>query len=305
MARAAETAAVEPIRMGLYDREYYRSDDEGTVPRGDRPLVIQLIVINVALFFVDFFTRSSPGALGGLAEWLALWSDFFREPWKFWTLVSYGFVHDTSGILHVGFNMFFLWLFGRDVEVVYGRRLFLSFYLTVLVAGGLAWLLLHNLLQGGPPIPLVGASGAVTGVMVLFAIHFPHRTFLLFGIVPLPAWVLIGFHVLQDVLGFLNRGAGDNVAYEVHLAGAVFAYLFYRTRWTLADLWPARLKLKVPQLARRPKLRIHEPEDEEQRLSDQVDAILEKISREGESSLSKQERRMLEQASRRYQQKRR
>jgi hypothetical protein len=96
---------------------------------------------------------------------------------------------------------------------------------------------------------------------------------------------------------------GDNVAYTAHLGGAAFGLLFYKTHWCLFSLIPE--KLKMPSLQRKPPLRVHRPEQQEEQLTAEADAILEKIGREGQDSLTAHERRTLEEYSRRMQQKRR
>ncbi len=101
----------------------------------------------------------------------------------------------------------------------------------------------------------------------------------------------------------LERGRGDYVAHAAHLGGALFGFIYYKTGWTLFSLFPGNV-LKRGLGQRRPKLKLHSPEQDDESLSRRVDEILEKISREGEASLSKDERRVLEDASRRYQKRR-
>jgi hypothetical protein len=122
--------------------------------------------------------------------------------------------------------------------------------------------------------------------------------------------VLCTLMIGEDVLGF-NRsaqGQGDHVAHEAHLAGAVFALIYFKTGWNLGRWLPSFRSWKSfswKGLKPRPKLRVHKPAAQEQDLGQEVDRILEKISTQGESSLTAAERRTLEEASRRYQQKRR
>jgi hypothetical protein len=204
-------------------------------------------------------------------------------------------------VRHVLFNMFFLWLFGRDVETIYGKRLYLQLYLSLVVLSGLVWLGL-NLVQGSHAM-LIGPSGAVTGIMVLFVLHYPTRTILFWGVFPIPVWVLASLQLLQDIQGAVTRSEAGNVAYTAHLAGAAFAFLFYRTGWQLGSFLPKRFS--VGGFRRKPRLRVHSAEDDEDDFGRRVDLILEKINREGQDSLTKDERKTLEKASRRYQQKRR
>ena len=148
---------------------------------GDMSVTTTLILINAAVFVADMFSD------GRLTDYLALRWDLFTHPQYFWQLLTYGFAHDPSSVRHVLFNMFFLWLFGREVETVYGKRVYVELYLSLVVLSGLVWLGL-NVLSGSSAM-LIGASGAVTGIMVLFVLHYPTRTILFWGVFPIPVWV--------------------------------------------------------------------------------------------------------------------
>jgi membrane associated rhomboid family serine protease len=289
--------------MGLYDREYYREEPRGFF-LGAQTMVINLVIINVVVFLADWLFFN--GDLG--KDWLGLRPDLFQHPWFAWQLVTYGFAHDTSSVWHVAFNMLALWFFGREMEAFYGRRELLSLYLTAIIVSGLAWLLTENfVLRRASTVPLVGASGAVIAVMVLFVIHYPTRMIYIWGIIPVPAWLLGVLYLLSDVQAFQATVAvGENldyVAYAAHLGGAAYGAVYYRTRWSLGRLLPKKLSWKA--LKPRPPLRLHEPEQDDRALDDRVDQILDKISREGEASLTRDERRTLEEASKRFQRRRR
>jgi hypothetical protein len=189
------------------------------------------------------------------------------------------------------------------VESRYGRNEFVRIYLTTLVVGGVVWALV-NQIEGGHPLSTVyGASGAVAGVVILFALNFPNRTILLFFVIPTPAWVVGLLVVGFDLYGAIVR-PGTNVAYAVHLTGAAFAFLYFRMGWNLGRLVAGRFRM--PRLWNRPKLRLHDPDGNGATdLAEEVDRILEKIHREGEASLTRKERRTLESASRQYQRRRR
>jgi membrane associated rhomboid family serine protease len=282
--------------MGVYDRDYYRDEPRGMVLGGEMSATTTLILINAVLFLVDVFSE------WGLINYLGLWSDMFSHPQYFWQLLTCGFIHDTSNVRHVLFNMIALWIFGRDVERIYGKRLYVELYLSFVLLAALVWLGIHVLTDGSQAV-LVGASGAITGIMVLYVLHYPTRTFLIWGVFPLPVWAVASLQLLQDVQGALTREGAGNVAYTAHLGGAAFAFLFYRTGWQLGSLLPKRFSLG--RLRSKPRLRVHNAEDEEEELARRLDRILEKINRQGQDSLTKEERRTLERASRRYQQKRR
>jgi membrane associated rhomboid family serine protease len=258
---------------------------------GDRSMVANLIIINVVLYVVDalFFTSNE------LMEGMSLKASLFERPWDAWQLLTYGFAHAPHRPMHIVLNMLGLWFFGRDVEGIYGRKIFLRLYLTLLILSGVCWLATTD--RGS----VLGASGAVFGVMLVFVMHYPTRTILLFGIIPVPAWFLMAGYLIMEFGALQDRSS--YVAHAAHLGGALFGFIFYKTGWTLFSIFPGRW-LQRGMVTRRPKLKLHAPEQDDELLSQRVDEILEKIHREGEASLTKDERRVLEDASRRYQKRR-
>jgi len=286
--------------MGLYDREYYREERQSSLWGRSYSVVGALIVVNVAIFLIDaLFTSGNQ-----IHQALRLSLGDLARPWLWWRFLSYGFVH--VDFFHILVNMLGLWFLGRDVEGLYGRGEFLRLYLVLLVVGGLAWAVVARLLGAEETAAVWGASAAVTGVIVLFALHFPGRTVLLFPIpIPLPAWVMGLLVVGIDVVGALRR-TETPAAYSVHLAGAALALLYFGLHWNFGRLGSL---FSWRSLRSRRGLRLHEPEsepeaDQQAQLNEEVDQILEKISREGEASLTRRERRTLENASREYQRRR-
>jgi len=294
--------------MGIYDREYYREDESPSLLSG-RSMVVNIIILNVLIFFVDalfFSEQTAAGKVGAISSALSLKSNLLAAPWNCWQLITYGFVHDCGSLGHVLFNMLGLWFFGTSIEAVYGRKEFVRIYLTLVVMSGLAWVLINDVAVGSirsDGDELIGASGGVVGIAVLYACHFPRRTINVWGVFPVMAWVLVSLYLISDLLSFFQLKSGNpTTAYSAHLAGAAFAFVYFRSGWNLGRLVPERLSLSSLKL--KPKLRIHDPESDERELSRQVDRILEKIHRDGEASLTKKERKTLEEASRRYQRKR-
>src|SRR5579863_7911604 len=118
--------------MGVYDRDYYRNDPPGGgVLGGVAPVCKGLIVVNVIVFVLQILTRDSRS--GGLSEWLALSPGYVLQQWEIWRLLTYAFCHDPDSLLHLVFNMLFLWMMGSQIEHIYGSREFLKFYLTAAV----------------------------------------------------------------------------------------------------------------------------------------------------------------------------
>jgi hypothetical protein len=184
--------------------------------------------------------------------------------------------------------------------------LFLRLYLTALIVGSVSWSA-TELALGRTNSSLIGASGAVMAVTILFAMNFPRRTILFMMFIPMPAWLLGVILMAYNVLGVQSDTIGDKqIAYSVHLAGAAYALVFFRTHWALG-LWPTAgwmPKIRWPR-RRKPLLRVHDPENQHQLLDEQADAVLDKLHREGLANLTARERRILEEYSRRMQQKRR
>jgi len=288
--------------------------------RGPRTVVGALILINVALYLVDalFFSEHHQ-----LAKFLAASEKTLGHPLLWWQLLTYGFVHSPAPF-HVLFNMLQLWFLGREVELRYGRMEFLRLYLAMIVAGSLVWTVPAVVareqlgLAEGQGFRLLGASGAVCGVVLLFVLNFPQRTLILFPIpIPVKAWVIGVLLVVYNVFGQAGwmTGVSDkpdtvkHTAFLVHLAGLAFAFLYFHFGWNFGRLMPGRLRFDW--LKPRPSLRVHDPEqdrgslpDAEHDLGDEVDRILAKIHQQGEASLTRKERRILQNASRQYQKRR-
>lgn len=286
--------------MGFQDRDYYREDDlPEAAAMTPRTMIANILIVNVLVFLIDTFTQTSDGYW--FKSLLALKTQTWHEPWNLWQVVTYGFAHSSFGerygLWHILGNMLMLWMFGREVEEHYGRREFLTFYLTAIVFSGVVWL--GSRVIQGQPGSIVGASGAVTAVFILFAFNFPKRVVYLWGILAMPAWMLGVFLIGSDLIRMLNGESG--VAFEAHLAGAVFGGLYYRLGWNLSRFLPGGGSWRR---LRRPKLRVHREEpDEMSATEEEEDRILVKVGQSGIDSLSSRERRILDAYSRRMRRK--
>ena len=303
--------------MGIYDREYYRQERGGIQLGLPQSVVATLILTNAALWLADglLFPEGRP-----ISRTLMVPVGSLFQPWLWWQFLTYGFVHAPHPA-HLLFNMLGLFFFGRTLEERFGRWEFLRFYLAAIVVAGVVWAALE--LASGAPLdrPAVGASGGVVATVILFALLYPRATVLLFFVLPVPAWVMGVMLVAFDALGAVQRTG--NVAFTAHLAGAAFAFLYFRFQWNLGRL-AGRFSSLGDRFRRPPRrpggganLRLHEPDDQDLRVDDhdeerakeealnrEVDRILAKISTQGEASLSRRERRTLQNASREFQRRR-
>ena len=174
--------------MGIYDRDYYRPQRRpGPFSYAPRTVVGALIAVNAAVWLIDGLL------LPGLSDLLALHAATLANPLYWWQFLTAGFAH-APGLDHILGNMLVLFFLGRDIEDLYGPKEFLRLYLVTLVLGNVAWAVINRIVAmrtgGGDMDVLLGASGAVTGIVLLYALNFPHRTLLLFFVIPMPAWVL-------------------------------------------------------------------------------------------------------------------
>lgn len=163
---------------------------------------------------------------------LALWPLAAEYPsFMPWQLVTYGFLHDVGGLAHIFFNMFGLWMFGRDLERIMGAQRFLTYYLTCVVGAGIVQLVVAQM--QGSVYPTIGASGGVFGILLGYAMAFPNRTVMLL-IPPIPMkakYVVLFYGLLEFYLGV--SGQTPRIANFAHLGGMLFGFLllqYWRVR---------------------------------------------------------------------------
>jgi hypothetical protein len=188
----------------------------------------------------------------------------------------------------------------------------MAFYLAAAVVASLAFVV--ERLAIGSSASALGASGAVTAVLILCAFHFPHRVVLLFLFIPVPIWLLAVFQVVQDSFG-LFRGHGG-VAFAAHLGGAAFAFVYYKRNWRVLNWFKGWPSFRLPRS--RPRLRVYRDEprrepvsvsassrsDIDEHFEAKVDAVLEKVARHGQESLTDAEKEILLRASELYKKRR-
>ncbi|MGF6793423.1 rhomboid family intramembrane serine protease [Paraburkholderia sp. 35.1] len=175
-----------------------------------------LIALNAAAFLVE---QLAPERLIGL---FALWpaGSSSTPAFHVWQLLTYSFLH--GNFMHLAVNMFGLYMFGRDVEAAIGRTHLALLYGTSVMSGALLQLL-AGLADATVRVPAIGASAGVFGLLIAYALLFPHRrVILLFPPVPMPAWLFAtGYGVLELVLGI--SGAQSGVAHFAHVGGMLGA----------------------------------------------------------------------------------
>jgi membrane associated rhomboid family serine protease len=238
-----------------------------------------LIFANMGAFLLQ---QVAPGVTNAFAFIPAY---ILRQPW---TLFTYMFLHDPSGFSHILFNMFALYIFGPRVEALIGGRRFISLYLISGVMGGLLSIIF------APFSPIIGASGAVFGVQLAFAMKWPRDKIFIWGVLPIEARWLVVLTTVMSLYGGFGGGAGG-VAHFAHLGGylGAFAYLKWLDLRAPAKQWQRKVAGPPPSAVpvgdwQRVDLNsVHEAN------RDEVNRILDKITATGLRSLTTQERTFL------------
>jgi len=263
-------------------------------------MVIWLIVINVAVFLLDALSQNWRPGFSTLTFGLSL--DGLRAM-EFWQPVTYMFMH--GGIWHLVFNMIGLYIFGTEFERVFGQQRFLQFYIVCGVLGGLAYMILSWVDPYYAGIPLVGASGAIFGLLIAAMIFFPNiQVILVFFPIPVRVFGMIVLAIA--LLTILSPGVGSNRGGELcHAAGALAGVgMFYawgvmpRVRLGFGrglTILPGSDDLR----ARKGKGAWHRKQQDLAKEQAEVDRILAKVHDEGLASLTRKEKKTLAQATRR------
>jgi membrane associated rhomboid family serine protease len=277
--------------MSFNDRHYNQEDTtQKPVMRfampAISPVVKWLLIANIAIFLVYSFTQLQGFVFKYFAVYPETYANIFLQPWR---IISYQFLHDGFG--HIFFNMIVLFFFGPMLERLWGSKKFLIFYLVCGAMGGILYPL-YTIAQGQEAMamagPMVGASGAIYGMMAAVAILYPKLRVYVMGIFPLPMAALA---VIMIVVSLLTINAGENVGGELaHLAGMACGagYVIYA---------PMRLKMRVKSN----KGAWERKMTHERNFTSEVDRILDKVHNTGIKSLTRKEKKILKEATEREQ----
>jgi len=182
------------------------------------PITQALLLINVAAFCIDY-------VLGGLlTRWFALYP--LGNGFLPWQVVTYAFLHDIHNLFHLFFNMLGLWMFGSELERLWGPKRYIQFYAASILTAAAAQLLLTMAL--GSMVPTVGASGGLFGLLLGFGMMFPNRIIMpLFPPIPMKAKIFVAvFGGLELLFGV--TGTMEGVAHFAHLGGMLGGFLMIR-----------------------------------------------------------------------------
>jgi membrane associated rhomboid family serine protease len=191
------------------------------------------IVINLAVFLAWQVSFEVPRFEPFMIENFLV-STLHLQHGLVWTVVTAAFSH--NDVWHLAINLFVLWSFGSVLERLWGSRVFLGFYLIAAVVASVSHCAVSSILMGADDSSALGASGAVSALLVAYAFHFPRHKILLFGIIPIPAFVGVLAFIGIDIWGLIaqTQGGGLPIGHGAHLggaaAGAVMYLLYLRPR---------------------------------------------------------------------------
>jgi membrane associated rhomboid family serine protease len=259
------------------------------------PVVKRLLIANVAVFALTLVT-----GLGFAVEWLAF--DPSRMLLRPWGAFTYMFVH--GGFLHLALNMLVLFFFGPPLESRWGGREFLKYYVTCGLGGvALSFFFI--------PVTVVGASAAVYGLMLAFAMSWPNAPIYVWGIFPVPAKWMVAFLFALSLLSAFDGSQGGGIAHFAHLGGLLTGFIYLKGTARAGGRGsglarPARKRRLAIVPQQEEALRPAAPRaggrdlEEDRALYDAVDRVLDKISAHGMASLTPEELKLLDDVSRRH-----
>jgi len=205
-----------------------------------------LIAANVVMFLVTTFAKSVVAYLG-LVPALVL-----QQFWV-WQIATYMFLH--GGIFHIVFNMLALWMFGAELERIWGTRYFLKFYFVTGIGAGALTVLFSTLpfafAQQVQHSIVIGASGAIYGLLLAYGLYFPDRPIYMYFVFPIPAKVFVA--ILGAIAFFSSLSEAGGTANATHLGGLIIGYLFLKgaRMHPLSELKYRYLKWKINRVRKK------------------------------------------------------
>jgi len=254
------------------------------------PGVKWLLYINGGVYLLQLISRHS------FDVWFGLNSTFILNYLTIWQFVTYMFLH--GGFFHIFFNMFILWIFGCEVERAWGTKEFLKYYFITGIGSAILSFFIYFVFSMN--VVMIGASGAIYGIILAFAFMYPNRVITLFLFLVLPismkakylAMMLAGISLFSGISNMFGE-TSDITAHFAHLGGMLVGYLYLKSDWRTQQFF-SKIKPRVkPHKVKMKVYRSEKPED----LQKQVDNILDKINEVGYEKLTRSEKDILKKAS--------
>ena len=251
----------------------------------------EAIKILISINFVIYVLQSLAGKEDIFFRLFGLVPNVFISELMLWQPFTYMFFHapyySSVGISHILLNMLGLWVFGRELEQAWGKSKFLKYYFLTGIGSGL----ITYLFQINSDNPVIGASGAVYGILLAYGISFPNRMLYIWGLIPVRSiWLVV---IMGSIAFFGLLGRADGISHVTHISGMLIGYILLKKKWQLADIIFAMRKKTV-------EFQVQRKEDralKKKYINRDIDIILEKIKEVGFSGLSNEEQGKLYEAS--------
>ena len=254
-------------------------------------LFTDAIKILVSVNFCIYILQSVSGKEDVFFRLFGLVPSTFMSDLMLWQPFTYMFFHapfySSVGISHILLNMLGLWVFGRELEQAWGKTKFLRYYFITGIGSGL----ITYFFQMGSDNPVIGASGAVYGILLAYGISYPNRMLYIWGLIPVRSmWLVI---IMGSIAFFGLLGNSDGISHVTHISGMLIGYVLLKKKWRWRDVWFAiRKKIIEFQVQR-----YEEKSIKNKMLQKDIDVILEKIQKVGFIGLSDREQSKLYEAS--------
>ena len=254
-------------------------------------LFTDAIKILVSVNFCIYILQSVSGKEDVFFRLFGLVPSTFMSDLMLWQPFTYMFFHapfySSVGISHILLNMLGLWVFGRELEEAWGKTKFLRYYFITGIGSGL----ITYFFQMGSDNPVIGASGAVYGILLAYGISYPNRMLYIWGLIPVRSmWLVI---IMGSIAFFGLLGNADGISHVTHISGMLIGYVLLKKKWRWRDIWFAIRKKTIEfQVQRYEKKSI-----KNKMLQKDIDVILEKIQKVGFIGLSDREQSKLYEAS--------
>lgn len=239
-----------------------------------------LVIINVGMYILQIITGSQERMIeifGLSAE--TIWP-------LIWQPITYMFMH--GGVWHVAINMFVLWMFGTELEKIWGKNEFLKYYFVTGIGAGIIWLLFNI---GGSHAILIGASGAVYGILMAYGLMFPNRIVYVYFLFPVKVkWFVI---FIGAIAFFSSMGTGSNISHLTHLSGMLIGYLYLR----FSDHWRNIMFNFRKKIVEMKSMQKGKDNQQKMKLQQEVDRLLDKANICGWESLTEEEQIKLQASS--------
>ncbi|MDG1224266.1 MAG: rhomboid family intramembrane serine protease [Candidatus Marinimicrobia bacterium] len=251
----------------------------------------EAIKILISINFVIYMLQSLAGKEDIFFRLFGLVPNVFISELMLWQPFTYMFFHapyySSVGISHILLNMLGLWVFGRELEQAWGKSKFLKYYFLTGIGSGL----ITYLFQINSDNPVIGASGAVYGILLAYGISFPNRMLYIWGLIPVRSiWLVV---IMGSIAFFGLLGRADGISHVTHISGMFIGYILLKKKWQLSDIIFAMRKKTV-------EFQVQRKEDralKKKYINRDIDIILEKIKEVGFSGLSNEEQSKLYEAS--------